>query len=461
MFEAKVRNFLQKYNLNNKDSNLLVTFSGGEDSLSLMFLMLKLSKEFEFRVSAVHVNHQWRGQESLEDELFVRSFCHDRDIEIFVERLDENLPKTELIAREKRYEIFNKAAERFGSTAILTAHHQSDQVETILYRIIKGTGQSGLAGIPEACYQKIGPPIYRPFLDCSKEEIRQYAENNNLKAREDSSNNDQTYLRNRIRHTLLPELITYNEKVDAALLRLSKISSQNEQIIEYFLEEIYRKVYDKNNQIKIAEYKALPEFIKPRVLIRLFVHHQIDYNYDLVERVSGYISQTKLTRTGKKYSLIKNLFLHITQKRAKIVSPSAVRVVKSSANVIIPGITELNELNIRLETSIFKSNKKKKVIFPPDYAEKALVDLSQINNELTFRTRQPGDIINPLGMTGHMKLKKYLTNKQITPEVKDTIPLVAVGNEVLWLAGVGISDKIKVKDVPTHVFQIVRGKKSD
>lgn len=456
MLKIKTKNFFNKYDLLKPQNNIMVAVSGGVDSLCLLFVVYHLSLEYHFNLFAVHVNHQWRGEESFEDEQFVEQYCEHLHIPVFIRRLDKGLPANELLARNKRYEIFNTIAQEHNINIVLTAHTQSDQIETVLYRIIKGSGQLGLSGIPEMRTQDSGPTLYRPFLSCTREEIEEYSRNNNLQARIDSSNFDQTYLRNRVRHSLLPQLKTYNPQVGQALLRLSKISAQNEQIIEYFLEPLLKTVFEDNTTINIDEYLKLPEYLKPRLIMMLLCQNKIDYDYKMIERLLEYIEESQLNPCEKKYSLIKNLYLHITQKKAKIVSFEPTTVIQSTAKVAIPGITELKELNLQLQVSEYNKTENVTVEFPPPGSDKALVDLSKIQVALQLRTRRPGDIINPLGMNGHMKLKKYLINHHIPQKDKDSLPVVATENEVLWVVGVGLSDKIKVLNYPTHVFEIIR-----
>lgn len=457
MLKNKVRIFLQKYNLLNSHNHLLVAFSGGIDSLCLIHLLSTLCKENNTNISAIHINHQWRGQESIDDENFVKNFCSENNILLFIEKLNENLPHTESVAREERYKFFNKVANENNINILITAHTKSDQVETILYRFLKGTGPSGLIGIPEFRSQINGPDIYRPFIDICREDIEKYAKINNLQARIDSSNFDETFLRNKIRHSLLKELKSYNSQIESAILRLSKISYYDDQLINHLIKPVIEDIYIDDQSIDTNKFLHLPEFIKPRIIINLLNNNKIEYDYKLIERLLNDIKNTKLSHCGKKYSIIKNLLLHITQKSIKIISYKPANMIKSSATIVIPGITELEELNIKLKVSEYDSNNTSEFYFPADKSEKAYVDLSIIKTDLTLRTRRPGDIINPLGMLGHMKLKKYLINNHISQDIKDTIPLVTLDNEVLWLAGICINEKIKVINIPTHVFEIIRG----
>lgn len=356
-----------------------------------------------------------------------------------------------------RYDFFNEVCRETNTNVLFTAHNQNDQVETILLRIIKGSSYSGLTGIPEERLQNNGPTIYRPLLGCLRSEIEEYAKENDLSPRIDSSNFNMDYLRNRIRHELIPLLKNYNNNVEQALLRLSVISGQNEKIISDFMHSFYDNIFEDNFTINTSKFFILPEHIKPKIIIKLFENNNIEYDFKTVEKILSNIENTKLTIAGKKYSLQKNLFLNITQKNIKIISFEPNTMIQSTQKVAIPGITELKELNIKLKITEYKDNNNDNISYPPSYSDKVLVDLSQIKTELILRTRRPGDIINPLGMKGSMKLKKYLINNHVSQQKKDLLPLIATGNEVLWLAGMVLSNKIKVVKQPTHMFEIMRG----
>lgn len=456
MINQKLRDYLQKYTLISNNNILLVAFSGGLDSLCLLHSLQSLPKELLFTLKAIHINHQWRDEESNTDEKFVKEYCKSINIELFTEKLDPNLPKTELVAREKRYELFNTIANKNNIPALLTAHTKSDQVETILYRIIKGTGQNGLIGIPEIRQQNNGPTIYRPLLECTRAEIEQYAKENNLKGRTDSSNFDNKYLRNSIRNQLLPNLKQYNTQIEEALLRLSTISEQNEKALTYLLKDTYNNIFENKQTIITNQFIDLPAFIKPQIIMKLLSNNNITYEFKMIELLLNHIENTVLTHAGKKYPLIKNFSLHVNNKYIKIVSSKTPTLIDRSTRVIIPGVTKLNGTDITLKITEYKE-KTEKITFPDSKSYKALVDLSQITSDIYLRTRKPGDIINPIGMKGHMKLKKYLINEHIPQEEKDSIPVISTDNEILWLAGFCLSNKIKVNNVPTHVFEIIRG----
>ena len=193
MLKDTVLEFLNKYDLLNK--TLIVGFSGGHDSMCLLDILFKLSQVHNFKLIAAHFNHNWRGIESKMEQDVCRHFCEERQIEFYTKTAALNMKQSEAVARAMRYDFFEKALNKYNADAFLTAHNKNDNAETVLYRVIKGTGVTGLKGIAEK-----RDNIYRPLLNITREEIDEYCEANELVPNNDSSNENTKYKRNFIRH---------------------------------------------------------------------------------------------------------------------------------------------------------------------------------------------------------------------------------------------------------------------
>ena len=167
----KVRDFLESYNLIDSKFPILIAFSGGFDSMCLLDIVSKI----RHNTIAIHLNHNWRADESDREEENCRQFCMERNIEFYSERLPSDVKKTETAAREARYKFFEKCAQKFNSKAVLTAHNANDNAETLIYRLAKGTGTKGLCGIAE----KRGI-FYRPLLDIKRTDIEKYCKENKI-----------------------------------------------------------------------------------------------------------------------------------------------------------------------------------------------------------------------------------------------------------------------------------------
>lgn len=406
MIEERVKSFIEKYNLSGK---FLVAFSGGYDSMCLLNILNKLG----YDLTAVHLNHNWREDESRKEEENCRHFALQNGIEFYSETLPDNIPHTENDAREARYKFFEKCSEKFNSKVVFTAHNYNDNAETVLYRIIKGTGTLGLQGISER--REI---YYRPLLNTTRLEIEEYCRQNGLKPNKDSSNEDTKYKRNLIRKEILPLMTQINPNVIDAVNSLSQIAREdNEQ---------------KNSQ----KY-----FIR-----QLLIENNLDYDRKKIEEISEFITANSNSKSGKTMSLTENLWLFASNKEIKTItkpekSDQKIEIKKEGKYKIGDKIFSI------ISTSNFQNKK-----FPKDSEFKAYISLNEL--DFTLRYRKDGDFIQPLGSSGRQKLKKYLNEKKIPNHEKDKIILLCKGQEVLWVSGFGISDKVKVTDKPTHIIEL-------
>ena len=451
MIREKIRIFLERHDLLKSNNCFVIGFSGGWDSVCLLDNLNEFSKKYGFKLVAAHLNHSWRGDESKQEEKNARRFCFEKSTEFYSECLPENLPHTELEARNQRYEFFNRAAKKYNATGIFTGHTESDQVETILYRIIKGTGVIGLRGIPEIRHQENYPPIYRPMLDISRKEVIEYCKNNNLSANDDSSNLNQDYLRNKIRHSLLPELKNYNEKIDRSFLRLSEVCKDTEEIVEEYLQNIKSKIYN-DDEILVQEFGHLSKAAKRRIILDLLDKNHLNYSFDRIDEIIDFINDSLNLKSGNTLSIGENLWIFASSSRIKFIHSIRSAVVKSCITVNREGSTFFSELGKTL--TIKRWSDDKPFNFPEDKANEAFVNLNAVQETLFLRTRKSGDRIQPFGMKEKVKLKDYLINRGIPEFERDSIPLLTTETEVLWVMGVGMSEVLRVKNKPSHTLKL-------
>ena len=407
MIEKRVKNFISKYNLKEP---FLVAFSGGYDSMCLLDILSG------YKVIAIHLNHNWRGKESDNEEENCRNFAASKNIEFYSEKLSPDVDKTETAARDARYEFFRKCANKFKSNVVFTAHNYNDNAETVLYRIIKGTGVIGLQGISDK--REI---FYRPLLTTTREEIEKYCKEHKLTPNKDSSNENTKYKRNLIRKKIIPIMQEINPNVIKALNSLSEISKEDFN----------------NDKYRIRE---------------LLINNELDYDRKKIEEIEQFINKNKSSKSGKTMSLTANLWLFVSQKEIKTITKKE----KSDLQIDIS-----KEGEYKFEDKIFSikpilTNSSEENIYPNDCEFKALISVNNI--DFTLRYRKDGDVIQPLGSIGKQKLKKYFNEKKIPNHEKDNIVLLCQNNEVLWVSGIGISDKIKVTENPTHIIEL-RGTK--
>jgi len=290
--------------------------------------------------------------------------------------------------------------------------------------------------------------FYRPMLDISRSEIEKYCNNNGLTPNIDSSNSDTKYKRNRIRAKIIPQLLKINPDLYDALTSLSEVAQEETSIVEEYLNKIKTEISD-GNKIKTPEFLKLSPAIQKRLVYNIFVKYNLEYDRKKIIKLRNFIKENSNSKSGKTVSLTENLWLFTSINYIEIIT-------KNTQNSLQISIEK--EGKYKFGEKVFEIEKYNKPIekFPPDSDNTAYV--SSIEFPLELRTRRDGDIIKPLGAKGSQKLKKYLNEKKIPNHEKDKILLLAKGNEILWVTGFGISDKIKVKGNPTHRLKLYKEK---
>jgi len=443
----RIADFLREYDL--QDKIIVLGFSGGYDSMCLLDILSKLRELpdfFDLQVIAAHFNHNWRGEEALKEQEVCRLFAASRGFEFYTKTAPIGLKKTENEARIARYDFFEEVLENYDADAVFTAHNKDDNAETVLYRVIKGTGLYGLKGISEK-----RDKFYRPLLKTTRAEIVDYCEKNNLSPNFDSSNNNVNYKRNYIRLNILPSLEKINPAVKESLNTLAEVAISENSIIEEYLLDIRKDIFE-NDRIISPAFKKLSQAVKMRFIHEFLQIFDLDYDYKRIKEIYEFIESNIEKRNGTTLSLSAGLWLYVDEKYIETI-PHKNTTQKQVANYLI---SEEGEYKINDKTLIIKKYAEKDLFtFPESTSSFIYVDLSKVEFPLVLRNRLEGDVINPFGMNGTMKLKKYLNSKGVNRHNRDKLLLLANDDEILWVVGVGISNKIGVKTIPTHVLEIV------
>lgn len=438
---AEIKSFLKRYNIDKENLVYLAGFSGGYDSMCMLDALKKTAPEN--KIIALHLNHGWRGEESDTEEVNCIEFCKTRGIEIYCERLPQTVSQTETAAREARYEFFEKCGKKFGSNIIFTAHNKNDNAETVLYRICTGTGISGLQGINE----KRGN-YYRPLLNISRNEIEKYCNNNKLTPNNDSSNSNTKYKRNFIRANIIPELEKINPNAVDKINSLSKTAGEENEIIEEYLNIIIEKISE-NNKIKTKKFFKQSNAVQKRIIYKLFNLNNLEYDMTRILYILDFLKENADSKAGKTCSLTNNLWIFINNEFIEIIT---------NEKPELPYFHILHEGRYQDKNYVFEIEKFDKIVrkFPKETENTAYVDLKNFPFDFEIRTRQAGDIIQPFGLKGKQKLKKYLNGKKVPQHLKDSLLFLAHGNEILWAINLGISDKIKTVEKPTHKIKFYK-----
>lgn len=448
----RVENFLKKYGLLTPEKTFLVGFSGGFDSCVMLEILHKISKNCGFKLIALHLNHNWRGEESEKEAQNCVKFCEKRGIELIIEKLDPKTPKTETCAREARLKFFEKYYKKLNADGIFLAHTKSDNAETIIYRIARGTGSRGLCGIFE--HKNLnGMEIFRPLLAFSRKEIENYCKTENLCPNNDSSNENTKYKRNFIRKKIIPLLKELNPEAENALAALSAAAVSEQNIINEYLEKIKKEI-NFSGKIDAEKYFSLSDDVKKRILLDLLVEMGLDYDSERISGIFGFLEENSSSKSGKTLSLAQDLWIFVSKKEIYTFSKRE----KCADEVEISDVGEYFLNGFELSVKSYDASLPAPEAFPDEHSD--FIFCSNLEFPLTLRFRKNGDRIRPFGMEGSMKLKKLFINKNIPKNERESVILLCKNNEVLWAHGVCVNERLRAGVRPEYCLEIRKGGKN-
>lgn len=426
------------------EGRALVGFSGGADSAALLTLLLLLREEGKLFPEAVHVNHGLRGAEAEADAEAAERFCREREIPFHLYRLSLGERRDENAAREGRYACFRACAEETGIRHLILAHQREDQAETFLMRLLRGAGPEGL-GCMRPREEREGYTVLRPLLRLSGRELRRALEESGIPWREDRSNGEDVYLRNRIRHRLLPEM---EELAPGAAERICRAAELIGEAADAARLRAERALADwGGGGYLLPEGLSGLEEAEKALVMRLWWRREGPL---LPERNPDYQQTRSLVSLAEAAAgTVVNLpggwraergrqALHLIPPERESLSP----VPYDAAGCALGGIA------LRTEPSRGNpGNGRRAQEVPPGFPEGCEI-----------RTRRPGDYIRPFGMEGRRSLQDYLTDRKIDAPWRDRLPLLCRGQEVLLAAGVGAGHIPAWKSDEEHIRLVWDGR---
>jgi len=428
--------------------------SGGADSVCLFHVLYKLSSARAFSIVAVHVNHMLRGEESDGDEDFVRELCGKYGIPLHVFREDvaafanENHYSTEEAGRLIRYRCLREVADKVCASYIAVAHHRDDQAETVFLNLLRGTGIDGLCGMPE-----ISGKIIRPLLRFGKQDIEAYIRRNGLTYRTDSSNYENAYLRNTIRNIIFPGIkLQTGTDISASLIRMQKLLRTDRDFLNGYAGKKFNDILilEENNRVVLErnELKGLHPAIAGRI-IRI-AWERVSGSLKGLESVHVDMVLDIVSKEGNRTAeLPKGVTAAAEYNRVEISArASREKPGPFSVRLEVPSTVDLPVFKIRMESGIFSaeefSEKFGRIEKPRENSLTQLFDYSKIKEGIYIRNRKPGDIFFPYNSSGRKKLKDFLIDQKIPVSMRDSIPLLADGKNIVWVIGVRTADNYKV-----------------
>lgn len=433
MIQRKLLNTIKNSDLLGSSRKVAVACSGGADSIALLHALVGVSQELEITVSAVHFNHLIRGVEADRDEEFVRNFCTKYGIEFFSSKGDvplyakQNGMSLELAARKLRYEFFETLPE---DMLIATAHTASDNLETVILNLVRGTGVDGLCGIPP----KRGRFI-RPILDCTREEIEDYCNKNNLSFVTDSTNLSDEYTRNKIRHLIVPKLKQINPAAEAAVLRCCKNLREESALIKEIAENYFVGAYN-GGKLNLSGFEELSLAVAKRVLRIYCNEFRIDADAFHIE------SLYEICKNGGKLNMPQNLFA---------VCKNGVLSIQSTADEKKDEfVTVLSEENTEFLNNFQKIH---------NLLLNNAVDCDKIVGKLYLRTRKEGDTFKLREKAGTKSLKKLFTEFKIPITERENLPLLCDEEGIIWIYKIGAAQRVRINCNTKKIIKITVEKK--
>ncbi|MDR1391766.1 MAG: tRNA lysidine(34) synthetase TilS [Clostridiales bacterium] len=453
LIEQKVIKTINTYRMFEKNDRVLIGVSGGIDSMCLLHILISLKSKLEIEIFSAHLNHSLRKNESDEDSNFVLDECKKNKIKLFFRKIDvlELSQRTKIsleeAGRKARYSFFSEVCYKYNINKVATAHNKCDQAETVLMRIIKGTGSEGLVGIKYV--RKDG--VVRPFLGLTRKEIEKYCNKNNIFYVEDDTNKDLNYLRNSVRHELIPSFKKYNPNIIESLSNLAKNIAPDVEFLNEYSERLYKRIVKKDKKsvaFHAPSFKLLSRSIQIKlikiaisdmqIILDLKVKNNLMLNRNQINKIIDMIYEEKISRLD----ISKELNAQFQYDYLYFLS-SFVQVENFEflINIVLGDTYFINFIGKKVFFTLLGSEKYECKIneFIVDYD-------SLFDRKLMLRNYRKNDKISLYKNGSGKKISKFLIDKKIKRTARKKIPILCTENEVIAIVGVRISEVYKVSD---------------
>ncbi len=457
--EQKVKVYVERFHMIEPKDTIVLGISGGADSVCLLKILARWKEAWGISLRAVHVHHQLRGEEADADERFVRELCENEGIPCRVFHEDvQGMAQREKIGLEEagriaRYRCFATVCEDVGGGKIALAHHQDDLAETMLHHLVRGTGMAGLCSLKPVSGNRI-----RPLLCLEKEEILVYLKAAGQPWRTDSSNLEDDYTRNRIRHHVLEELKTeVNPRAVRHMAQLSEELEETRAVLAQVAAEKRRQYVRKSEKgmLLAEELKKEPDLIGRQIvhdLLKEISGKQKDFTRIHVEAVQELWNRKVGARRDLPYGMqaIRTYDgIYLERKAEKCETRDSEKNAGIQINVHSQG-TESFQIG---ELTLTVSRTARDFGEIPEKKYTKWFDYDRIKQTLVIRHRQPGDRICLFDGGGSKKLKDYLIDRKIPAQKRDQLWLLADGSDILWIIGDRISAAYKVTAESQRILQ--------
>lgn len=452
---------------------VVVAVSGGPDSVSLLHIMLALAEKFNITIYMAYLNHGLRGEESIKEQSFVKQLSEKLAVPITCKTIDILDTKRrqgggmsiEELGRQERYQFLIEAAEKCDAQKIALGHHFNDQCETVMINLIRGSGVDGLKGILPVRDGK----IIRPLINCTKKEILAYLDDVGLPFVRDLSNAEDIYLRNRIRHHLIPEITNnYNAGFERNLHQMADIMRVDNDYLLFStnkaLTEMRLDRFSRDYRIKISQFLSYHEAIQNRVIKVIlqsfspspggvaYVHVKVFKDMILGDNLQASLNLPFGIEVKRNDDIISIRYRPRKTNNHERRNGEDKNVYFQYDNVPVPGNVDIAEHGLTIHFSVIEGINSD--IYHLNVGKSAYMDYHHIAFPLTVRSLKPGDRIRPLGMKGTQKLKSLFINEKVPDHLRHKIPLLADAESVIWVAGMRLSERVKITNKTRKILKV-------
>ncbi|MEA3328623.1 MAG: tRNA lysidine(34) synthetase TilS [Candidatus Omnitrophota bacterium] len=446
-----------------RGDKVLVGVSGGPDSIALVDLLYSLKRKYGLKLYLAHLDHMIRGDQSRADAVFVHGLADRLGLPVISKVKDavsfsrKRKLTLEQGARIIRYKFFLETAEKIRAKKIALAHNADDQAETVLIRIIRGTGLEGL-GSMHPVSEREGITIIRPLIEIWKKDILSYLTQRRLNFKIDSSNKNKAYFRNKVRLGLIPYLSReYNPRIKETLFRLGESAREDYSYLADRTKEAFLKLTGPGSSYSEAGF-SIKKLKKHSIAIQRGIIRLA------IKQIKGNLQKISYQNWKDLDGLIKdpagNKFLDLSEGiKARKEYDRVVFYKKPGSSIVkkfryplrVPGVTTIPETRLRVEAKLVKKTIRKK---QKDKTSE-IFDYNKLNLPLLLRNRTKGDRIRPLGMSREKKLKDIFIDQKV-PLLKrnSTLVIVSADGEIVWLVGLKVSDRFKITSRTKQILKI-------
>jgi len=464
-----VRETISVHRMFSRGDSVLVAVSGGPDSVALVHVLFTLAVEYSLRPAIAHLNHCLRGPDSDRDAEFVVAIARQLGVPIYAERKDvlafqrSRRLSPEEAGRRIRYEFFDTISAKYGFNKIALGHQSDDNAEAVLINLLRGSGPLGLSGIAPVREGK----IVRPLIHLRRSEIINYLAEKKIPYVTDASNTDPAFMRNKIRHHLIPELQTaYNPRIIDNLNRLGDIIQAEDQWLDDMLEPVFKKCVslrtDHKIRLALSDFNQLPKAAKRRVVRKAILGVKKDLRRITLLHVDAVLHLIEKGRISGRLNLpdgvlVERYYGELTiVKRNKVKNRQDYRILQTSSTdyqytISAAGTLFIKEADVSITLCEIDADGL------PDFKEIgthiAFFDLDRLIFPLIVRNFRPGDRFSPLGVNGTQKVKKYFINHKIPAAQRRKCPLLLSGGNIIWITGHRIDNTVKVSPQTRRVLK--------